>query len=130
MTLFHAVMNSSQKSAMQELESALGHRIPVFQDSARGLVFTEVNGVTVIIGAQGSYKIPAVRTYPTGIESAINARSLWNTQKQWDRENPQEAHKRRTGHFSPIVDEGLKCGNNECPCQKENAARRQSRSLG
>jgi hypothetical protein len=104
--------------------------LPIRHEGSDGLIFTEVDGVTVIIGVQGGYKIPAVRSYPTGVQSAIHARSLWDTQYRWDLDNQLDARNRRTGHLSPIINKELKCGDKHCLCIDENAARLRSRSLG
>src|ERR1035438_3947534 len=129
-------MNNTQRVAITRVEDALRSErtIPVtlpirFEDN-EGLVFTEVDGVTVIIGLRGGYKIPAIRTYPTGIESVVNARSLWDQQREWDINNPIEAGDHRTGHLRSIMINELRCGDTGCPCVSENAARRRSRSLG
>jgi hypothetical protein len=129
-------MNDSQEAAIRRLQEALMSQrnvkiaSPLQFENSDGLVFTEVEGVTVIIGLQGGYKIPAIRTYPTGIESVVNARSLWQQQMEWDIDNPLEAQRRRTGHLRPVVTKELKCGDKDCSCSTENAARLRGRSLG
>lgn len=129
-------MNDMQRIAISRVQDALMSQrnvqvvLPIQFENSDGLVFTEVDGVTVIIGIQGGYKIPAIRTYPTGIESVVNARSLWEQQREWDISNPVEARRRRTGHLRPVVTDELKCGDIDCPCSTDNAARLRSRSLG
>ena len=128
-------MNNRQEAAIRRLQEALVSQrnvtvtVPVQFENGDGLVFTEVDGVTLIIGVQGGYKIPAIRSYPTRIESAVNARSLWQQQGEWDLSNPVEARRHRTGHLRPTVGNDLKCGANDCPCSNENTARLRSRSL-
>ena len=93
-------------------------------------VFTEFDGITVTIGKNGGYHIPAVRRYETGLKSASNARALFDRQAGWDMDNPSEALKRTTGHFGPLIDMNWRCDNKNCPCQTEKEFLRIQRKMG
>jgi len=129
-------MNREQETSLRRLEARVSvgpaspPALPIRGETSDGLVFTEVDGVTVIISVKGAYKIPAVRSYPTGLDSAANAPSLWKDQERWDLDNRDEARKRRTGHLRPIVGLDLRCGHPDCLCCGENTARLRGRSLG
>ena len=80
-------MNNAQRVAIGRVQDALMSQrnvrvvLRIQSENTDGLVFTEVDGVTVIIGVQGGYKIPAIRSYPTGVDSVVNVRSLWQQQR-------------------------------------------------
>jgi hypothetical protein len=96
-----------------------------------GYLFTEVQGVTVLIGRNGGYKVPALRRYDNpSLEAAVNARVLWEKQKRRDDADSVKARALRTGHLSPIVHTDLRCGHPHCPCMVEGIVGRQRRSLG
>lgn len=83
---------------------------------SRGVLFADVDGVTLVVYSNGLISIPAVRTYhppeyPTPIVAAVSAKELWAKQKARDDAQPETARNRRTGHLGPIVDPDLKCRN-------------------
>ena len=93
---------------------------------SRGILFADVDGVTLMVYSDGLISIPAVRTYhppryPTPIIAAALATELWAKQKARDDSNIVLAKSRRTGHLGPIVDPDLKCRNKICPCQGESS---------
>ena len=100
-----------------------------------GILFADVDGVTLMVYHDGLISIPAVRTYhppdyPTPIIAAALATELWARQKARDNANLDLAKSRRTGHLGPIVDPDLKCRNKVCPCQRESSDVRQRRARG
>jgi hypothetical protein len=102
---------------------------------SRGILFADVDGVTLMVYSDGLISIPAVRTYhppryPTPIIAAALATELWAGQKARDDANLDLAKSRRTGHLGPIVDTDLKCRNTNCPCQRESSDVRQRRARG
>ena len=128
-------MNAAQQEATARLQSAplrarnLKEALPI-RGEAYGYIFTEVAGVTVLIGRRGDFKVPAVRTYPDDVEAAVNAPELWRKQKERDDTNPTRARLYKTGHLRPIVDTHLKCSDVRCPCAYEGHAALEERSLG
>jgi hypothetical protein len=121
-------MNKRQMEAKRELQDKVKQELPVVVES-NDHVFTRVQGVTVTIGLKGAYGLPAVRTYSEGLETAVNARPLWNRQKQRDDADPSRARARATGHLNPIVDANWRCADEGCPCKSESLAIRKHRSL-
>ena len=100
-----------------------------------GVLFADVDGVTLVVYPNGLINIPAVRTYhppeyPTPIVAALSAKELWAKQKARDDDRPETARNCRTGHLGPIVDLDLKCRNKVCPCQAEDQEERQKRAQG
>ena len=127
-------MNTSQTEARKQLQEELRARrgimksLPNRGESKEGYSFTEVEGVSVIIGLRGAYQLPAVRTYPetsrpgeTALDAAVDADEHWK--RQVKRQNYE------TGHFGPIVDAKWKCKDSECPCRQETYDQRLSRSV-
>lgn len=127
-------ITQKQREILNQLEAALGRprgSLPIKGVSREGYVFTEVDGVTVLItlksrNPKGGYKLPSVRTYPevlapTNLDAAIRARQLFNGQV---RENCT------TGHLGPIVDTEWKCREVSCDCNDEPYTKRRKRSLG
>jgi hypothetical protein len=72
-------MNPRQQAAMTALQNALLNQrnintpLPNIGTSTQGYVFTEVQGVTVCIGPDGGYILPAVRSYQNSLQAAVNA---------------------------------------------------------
>jgi len=102
---------------------------------SRGILFAEVDGITLMVYDDGLISIPAVRTYhppdyPTPIIAATLATELWAKQKARDNSNTDLSKSRRTGHLGPIVDADLKCRNKVCPCHGQSPADRQRRARG
>ena len=119
-------MNTSQERAKQVLQEELKKRrgitkaLPDRGESDEGYFFTEVEGVTVIIGVRGRYALPSVRTYPKPLYAAVRADEVWKAQSA----DPNCV----TGHFGPIVTTDWSCQNRDCPCKNENYERRFKRS--
>ncbi len=128
-------MNAKQSEAKRRLQEALRTRRQIMTqltdkgESEDGkYLFTEVEGVTIIIGSGGGYQIPAVRTYPetgkpgeTALDAAVFADDYFRRQD-----------KRRdcdTGHLGSVVATDWKCNAPSCPCQQESDIRRFSRSV-
>jgi hypothetical protein len=128
-------MNAKQSEAKKRLQEALRERRKIMTpltdkgESEDGkYLFTEVEGVTIIIGPGGGYQIPAVRTYPetgtpgeTALDAAIYADDYFRVQ-----ENRRYCD---TGHFGSIVATNWKCNAPSCPCHQEPDIRRFSRSV-
>lgn len=104
-------------------------------DVSRGLLFSELDGVTVTIAPNGLLHVSAVRTYhppkyPTPVIAAACAGELWARQKARDDAGIELARSRSTGHLGPIVGHDLRCGNPLCHCRDESAADRRHRQQG
>jgi hypothetical protein len=102
---------------------------------SRGILFADVDGITLMVYRDGLISIPAVRTYhpprySTPIIAAVLAEELWTRQKTRDDGNLDTAKSRRTGHLGPIVGPDLKCRTHYCPCQRESSDVRQKRARG
>lgn len=136
-------MTNLQEARIKEFEIEVRNRgrNPVIDwkesnsPESRGILFADVDGVTLMVYRDGLISIPAVRTYhppkyPTPIIAATLATELWTKQKARDDSNPDLAQSRRTGHLGPIVDLDLKCRNKICPCHRENSDDRQRRARG
>ena len=136
-------MTSLQDDRVKEYESEVNKRggsaVTDWRESnsveSRGVLFGEVDGITLMVYDDGLISIPAVRTYhppdyPTPIIAATLATELWAKQKARDNSNPDLSKSRRTGHLGPIVDADLKCRNKVCPCHLESPAVRQKRAQG
>jgi hypothetical protein len=85
-----------------------------------GLVFTQVEGVTLTIGSNGGIDIPAVRTYR---ENPLKAASIadipFRKQHERDEDNPARASAYETSHLSPRVNSAGRCENKACRCNSE-----------
>lgn len=127
-------ITQKQREKLNQLEDELRiprGSLPIRGISREGYVFTEVDGVTVVVtlksyNPRGGYKLPSVRTYdetvaPTNLDAAVRARQLFDDQ---ERENYT------TGHLGSIVDTDWKCRDASCDCKDEPYARRMKRSLG
>ena len=136
-------MNSTQDARIKEFEIEVkkrgGNAVIDWKEShspeSRGILFADVDGVTLMVYSDGLISIPAVRTYhppryPTPIIAAALATELWAGQKARDDANLDLAKSRRTGHLGPIIDPDLKCRNTNCPCQRESSDVRQRRARG
>ena len=136
-------MTSQQDDRIKEFEIEVkkrgGNAVMDWKEShspeSRGILFADVDGVTLMVYSDGLISIPAVRTYhppryPTPIIAAALATELWAGQKARDDANLDLAKSRRTGHLGPIVDTDLKCRNTNCPCQRESSDVRQRRARG
>jgi len=134
--MYSRTMTDKQKAKLAQLEDARGvprGTLPVRGVSREGYVFTEVDGVTVILtlksyNLRGGYKVPSVRTYtetvaPTNLDAAVNANKLFEGQTP----DPD----RNTGHLGPIVDpSNWKCGSRSCRCNSESYEQRLIRGIG
>jgi hypothetical protein len=136
-------MTSLQEARIKEFESEVrkrgGNLVINWKEStsleSRGILFADVDGITLVVYRDGLISIPAVRTYhppkyPTPIIAAALATELWTGQKARDEAQPETAKSRRTGHLGPIVDPDLRCRNDYCPCHRENSDVRQRRARG
>ena len=127
-------MNEKQQDTFQRLQDGLSRRGSIQRLSVLEIkdefLFTEVDGVTVLIGPKGGFKIPAVRSYPeTGgpgehaIDAALDPNFFFKKQSQ--------DASCATGHFHPIVGSNWKCNGAACPCQGQtNEFDLKFRSLG
>jgi hypothetical protein len=85
-----------------------------------GVVFTEVEGVTVTIGSGGGIDIPAVRTYRENpLDAATIADILFRKQQERDEDDPTRATSLETGHLSPRVNVAGRCENKACRCNSK-----------
>jgi hypothetical protein len=122
---------------LDQLEDELGVKrgtLPI-RGQSEGYVFTEVDGITVLIrlkssNPRGGYIVPALSSYketitPTNLDAAVGAKVLF------EKQIPNPDHK--YGHITPIVGLDWKCGNRACPCSStppEPYERRMARSIG
>lgn len=128
------IMTAHQQEKLTQLENELGlsHGTLPIRGESDGYVFTEVDGVTVLIttkssNPRGGYKLPSVRTYsevsaPTNLDAAVRAKNLFEKQDP----NPEYM----TGHLSPVVQTNWKCATDRCPCNSETYPVRKKRSIG
>jgi len=136
-------MTSLQDARIKEFENEVrkrgGNAVIDWKESnsreSRGILFADVDGVTLMVYGDGLISVPAVRTYhppryPTPIIAAALATELWTGQKARDNANLDLAKSRSTGHLDPMVDPDLKCRNKVCPCQLESVDVRQRRARG
>jgi hypothetical protein len=105
------------------------------QPESRGILFADVDGVSLMVYTDGLISIPAVRSYhppkyATPMLAALSAKELWAKQKARDDRDLKKAKSCRSGHLSPIVHSDLKCENSVCPCQSEDSAQGQRRARG
>jgi hypothetical protein len=126
-------MNNRQKCEKERLESELRARrgitksLPDKGESREHCFFTEVEGVTVIIGQRGGIQLPAVRTYHKNpIDAAVYADDEFRKQDT----HASTASHYDSGHLGPIVDTDWQCENKACPCKSESYAQRLKRSRG
>jgi hypothetical protein len=136
------IMNSQQANTIGEYENEIrrrgGNRKLDWNESnaseSRGVLFAEVDGVTLMVYPDGLINIPARCSWSfdkyTHVTAAACAKVLWARQKKRDDNNPEAAKKRAGGHLGPLVGPDLKCRVDDCPCQKELPQMRQRRSLG
>jgi hypothetical protein len=128
-------MNAKQSEAKKRLQQELRTKrqiVTALSDKGESedgkYFFTEVEGVTVIIGPGGGYQIPAVRTYSetgrpgeTALDAAVYADDFFRRQgKRGDYD---------TGHVGSIVGTDWRCNAPSCPCNKESDIGRFSRSV-
>jgi hypothetical protein len=127
-------MNNKQLDALKRLEDQLrerrdlASRLPNRGESKEQYLFTEVQGVTVIIGPRGGYQLPAVRRYPEtskpgekALDAAVYADEFWKQQN--------DCLDCDTGHYGPIVDTEWQCGIRNCPCHQQSYGKRLGRSV-
>ena len=121
-------MTPEQMKKLKQLEVELRKvfagqwKLPI-RGERDGYVFTEVEGVTVLItrksyNPRGGYKLPAIRTYsekvaPTSLDAAVRAKEFFERQSK--------ARDCVTGHFNPIIDINWRCRGTakDCPCNSE-----------
>jgi len=134
-----ALQDARIKEFKDEVRKRGGNAVPNWKESnspeSRGILFADVDGVTLMVYLDGLISIPAVRTYhppryPTPIIAAALATELWTRQKARDDANRGLAKSRVTGHLGPIVDPDLKCRIGDCRCQTESQEDRQRRARG
>jgi len=136
-------MTSQQDDRIKEYENEVrkrgGNAAMAWKESnspeSHGVLFADVDGVTLVIYPNGLISVPAVCSYhppkyPTPVVAAASAKELWARQKARDDAHPEKAKKRKGGHLGPIVDRDLKCGNKDCPCQRQSPEERQNRARG
>jgi hypothetical protein len=75
-------MNCRNKRKLA-LSKSWGLGLTVFGEIGR-YAFMDVEGVTVVVGTEGGYDIPAIRSYDDAFTAASNAPRLWNQQKRRD----------------------------------------------
>ena len=85
-----------------------------------GLVFTEVEGVTVTIGSNGGIDITAVRTFRDNpLDAAAAADMLFGKQYERDEDDLARAGAFSTSHLSPRVNFAGQCENKACRCNSQ-----------
>jgi hypothetical protein len=124
-------MNSGQEHAKARLQEQLRKRRKCHEPlpdrgESRGYFFTEVEQVTVIIGPDGGYILPSVRTYAaekgeTALDAAVYA----------DAEFKKNLRGRfKTGHSNGIINSvDWSCGSRDCPCADESFEQRFLRAI-
>jgi hypothetical protein len=114
---------------LRRLEDAIGMahgNLPILGERD-GCLFTQVDGVTVLVGPRGRLVAPAIRSYDEPLDVTSVAR-LFQAQQKRDRAvNPTLW---RTGHLGPIVGTEWICNRGDCPCHREEYERRMQRSFG
>jgi hypothetical protein len=138
-------MTSQQSDTIKEYENEVRKRgrNPVIDwkeshsPESPGVLFADVDGVTLMIYTDGLINIPARCSWSfdkyTDVTAAACAKELWARQKRRDDANPKAATKRAGGHLGPIVGPNLKCGQGRaprCPCQDELPEERKKRARG
>ncbi len=119
-------MNPRQQAAMAALQNELLNQrnistpLPNLGTSTQGYVFTEVQGVTVCIGPDGGYILPAVRSYQNSLQAAVDAA----VEFQKNRPGPH-----KSGHELGIVGIDWSCGGQNCACQNETPDERFRRGV-
>lgn len=133
-------MNSQQSDAIEEYENEVrrrgGNPVRDWKESnsseSPGVLFKDVDGVTLMIYTDGLINIPAVRSWDTKkyyhVTAAACAKELWSRQKIRDDADRNTAKQRHTGHLDSIIGFDLKCRDIECPCH--NPEERQKRARG
>jgi hypothetical protein len=112
-------MNDSQELARATLQEQLKKRRNITKPlpgrgESRGYFFTEVEGVTVIIGPRGGFILPAVRTYAakpgeTPLDAAVYADDEFKKNLRGE-----------TGHAGAIISsKDWSCGSADCQCARE-----------
>jgi hypothetical protein len=87
-----------------------------------GIVFVEVQGVTVAIGKNGGIDIPSVRTYCNPpLDAAARADILFREQHERDENAPERAGAFKTGHLGPRVSLAGRCDQRACHCWSSTA---------
>jgi hypothetical protein len=126
-------MNLKQQQALKRLEDRLQSERNLNLTLPRDVeneshLFTEVDGVTVVIGLGGGYQLPAVRSYPEtknpgekAIDAAVSARYWFDNQSKTGTFDK--------GHLNPLVDKEWSCGSEVCPCYHQDRRSRKRRSL-
>lgn len=115
-------MTDKQREAIRLLQDKLRQErniktmLPVSEHN--DCVFTEVEGVTVTIGRDGGFEIPAVRTYREHpLDAAAIADILFRKQRERYDDDPARAGAFKTGHLSPRVNFAGRCENKACRCR-------------
>ena len=131
-------MTPEQQQKLHQLEDELKvpHGTLPVRGERKGYVFTEVDGVTVIIALRsrnpnGGFIVPSLHTYtetvtPTNLHAAADARSLYDSQT---RKLGGSRYKYKFGHRGPIVSTDCNC-DDDCPCRDEPEERREERTIG
>jgi hypothetical protein len=119
-------MNPKQQTAITNLQNELLNQrgvntpLPDLGASNEGYEFTEVQGVTVCIGPDGGYILPAVRSYKNSLQAAVDADNAF-------KKNRAGSHK--SGHDVGIVGTDWRCGSPSCDCQNETPDQRFARGV-
>jgi len=122
-------MNNKQQNAKAKLQDELKSKrgitkpLPNLGENDKGYFFTEVAGVTVLLGPRGGYLVPSLPSYPDPLDAAVNADNKWKAH------NPDPSC--GTGHCNPVVKIDWFCvGSRNCPCKDESPNQRFRRSIG
>lgn len=122
-------MNSKQQNAKAKLQDELKNKrgitqpLPDLGENDKGYFFTEVGGVTVLLGPRGGYLVPSLPSYPEPLDAAVHADNKWKAH------NPDPSC--GTGHCNPVVNIDWFCiGSRNCPCKDESPNQRFRRSVG
>jgi hypothetical protein len=122
-------MNNKQQNGKAKLQDELKNKrgitqpLPDLGENDKGYFFTEVGGVTVLLGPRGGYLVPSLPSYPEPLDAAVNADNKWKAH------NPDPSC--GTGHCNPVVNIDWFCiGSRNCPCKDESPNQRFRRSVG
>jgi hypothetical protein len=127
------IMTPYQQGKVSQLQSELRLQRGIAQplqveDEPNGYVFTQVEGVTVVVAKRanpnkpfGGFILPAVMTYKeTGQRPNTSLdHATWADQRFAAQSG---ATVRQKGHLGPIVGTNWRCTNGSCPCRYEDTA--------
>jgi hypothetical protein len=130
LSLIGAAMNPRQQAAMTALQIELMNQRNINtplpdRGMSRQCAFTEVQGVTVCIGPDGGYILPAVRSWDPSL-TALQAAVYADVRFQ---KNKPGGGPYKSGHQLGIVGLDWSCGGPTCECRDETDDQRFRRGV-